>query len=84
MSNTFLQDQKSELEAIIKAYQTAILQLGLKGIQSYKLDTGQSVQWVTKLDVKDLTETLDGLYNTYTMLCARGTGSGTLNVRPAF
>lgn len=49
-------------ENMIVAYEDAILALTTSGVMSYSLDTGQTKQTVTKLDITQLNATLDGLY----------------------
>jgi hypothetical protein len=82
MSSTFLQDRITAIEAIIPVYEAAITALGA-GIQSYTLDTGQTRETVTKLDLAQLKRTLDSLYNTLATLNARCNG-GTVMARPAW
>ncbi len=83
MDRSFVQERITALKASIVAYEDAVLALGTGGIQSYKLDTGQTVQTVTRLDVADLNKTLDSLYNRYATLEARLNG-GTISARPCF
>lgn len=47
----------ANLKVIIHAYNTAILALTLGTHQSYQLDTGQTSQRVTRLDLSSLIET---------------------------
>ena len=67
----------------ITAYEAAQLALITGGVQSYLLDTGQTRQTVTKLDLKDMQKALDMLYNRCTMLTARLNGAVTI-ARPAW
>ena len=80
----FMLDRITATQDLIVAYEAALLALGTGGVQEYRLDTGQSVQHVTKMDVKDLQNTVDSLYNTLATLEARCSGSGTIIGRPAF
>ena len=77
MDNAFIQDRITATKAQIIAYEDAVLALGTAGIESYTLDTGQSRQTVTKLDLTKLQATIDGLYNRCATLEARLTGNGT-------
>jgi hypothetical protein len=70
-------------ETLITAYEEACERLA-GGQQSYMLDTGQTVQRVTQVDLADLQATLDTLYNRYTMISARCNGGGTVTGRPAW
>ncbi len=83
MDRAFIQGRIDATRAQIIAYEAATLALGTGGIQSYKLDTGQSVQTVTRLDLTQLNKTIDGLYNRCATLEARLNG-GTVTVRPAW
>lgn len=80
----FLQDRINSTKAQIIAYEEALTALASDGVQEYRLDTGQSVQNVTKLDLKNLKTTLDSLYNTLATIEARCTGNGTKIGRPSW
>lgn len=83
--NNFLQERITKTKLIIEAYEDAILSLtGAGAVEEYMLNTGQSIQKVTRSNLKELNDTLDGLYNRYTTMCARQTGSGVLIARPAW
>ncbi len=85
MTCNFLSDRITATKAIIVAYEDAILALsGAGAIESYQLDTGQSIQRVTRSNLKELNTTLDGLYNRLTTMQARQTGSGVVIARPAW
>ena len=83
MDSTFIQARITATKAQIVAYEDAILALASAGIQSYKLDTGQTVQTVTKLDLTALNKTVDSLYNRCATLEARLNG-GTIIGVPAW
>ena len=84
ISDTFLADRITATEAQIVAYEAAILAFANSGaIQTYKLDTGQTVQTVTRSDLVDLNQTLDILYNRLSTLCARRDGAASIG-RPAW
>ena len=80
--NTLLQARKTALETSIPIYEAAIDALGNGNAQSYTLDTGQSRQTVTRLDLVGLQKVLDSMLNRYAVICARLTGSGTVIGRP--
>ena len=84
MADTFLQERIVATKALIVVYEDALTALVTNGVQSYDLDTGQSVQRVTKINVKGLNASLDGLYNRLATQEARLNGSGVTIVRPAF
>ena len=80
---TWLQARVTNTKLLIEAYETAILQLSTGAVQSYSLDTGQTRQTVTKQQLSQLQNTLEGLYNLYSTLNARLCGAGTV-VRPVY
>lgn len=84
MTISFLQSRLDNLETIIIAYDDAILALLTGGAQSYTLDTGQTRQTVTKLNLAELQRTRESLYNQYVTLEARLKGTGVVNVGPAW
>ena len=83
MDSTFIQSRIVATKAQIVAYEDAVLALATAGVQSYKLDTGQTVQTVTKLDLAALNKTIDSLYNRCVTLEARLNG-GTITGVPAW
>jgi len=84
VADTFLQERIAKTKALIVIYEDALTAIVTKGVQRYTLDTGQSVQTVTKIDVKDLNDSLDSLYNRLATQEARLDGSGVVTVRPAW
>ena len=71
--------------ALIVAYEEAVTALVTSGVQSYTLNTSQSVQTVTKFDLTNLNETIDALYNRCATLEARlNMGAGTVLGAPAW
>jgi len=84
MDAAFIQDRITATKAQIVAYEDAALALGTGGVQSYTLDTGQSRQTVTKLDLDMIQKTIDSLYNRCATLEARLNGSGTLIGGPSW
>ncbi len=83
MSTDFLQDRINATEALIEAYEAALLALVTEGVQQYTLDTGQSRQVVTKASIPSLERALDSLTNRYYTLTARR-GNGSTTMRPAW
>ncbi len=83
MDRTFIQARIDATKLQIVAYEDAALALA-GGVQSYTLDTGQSRQTVTKLDLDAIQKTIDSLYNRCATLEARLNGSGTVTARPAW
>jgi hypothetical protein len=84
MDREFIQARIDATKVQIIAYEDAALALATGGVQSYTLDTGQSRQTVTRLDLEWIQKTIDGLYNRCATLEARLNGSGTVNVRPVW
>lgn len=84
MDSQFIQDRITATKAQIIAYEAAAEALATGGVQSYTLDTGQTRQTVTKLDLDHLQKRLDTLYNRCAMLEVRLNGSGTSIARGAW
>jgi hypothetical protein len=82
MDAAFIQARIDSTAQII-AYEDAITALA-GGVQSYSLDTGQTRQTVTKLDLSALQKAIDAMYNRLVTLEARLNGSGTVTTRPAW
>lgn len=83
MDRTFVNERIIATKAEIVAFETAVTALTTGGIQQYSLDTGQSRQTVTKLDVVRLSAHLDSLYNRLATLQARLYG-GAITARPDY
>mgnify|MGYP000020374601 CR=1 FL=1 len=84
INDTFLEDRITATEAAIAAYETAELAFANDGnMQSYKLDTGQTIQTVTRADLSSIRTTIDSLYNRLSTLCARKDGASSVG-RPAW
>lgn len=83
LDRAFLRERITATKLAIAAYEDAQLALGVSGIQSYKLDTGQTVQNVTKLDLEWIPGMLDNLYNRCATMEARLNG-GTVTVVPGW
>lgn len=79
MDCAFVQDRITAVKAQIIAYETAILALTTGGIASYTLNTGQTTQTVTKLDIEKMDKAVDSLMNRLATLEARcGKGSTSI------
>jgi len=83
MDAAFLTERIIKTKALIIAYEDALLALA-SGVQSYKLNTGQTDQTVTKLDLTSLNDVLASLNNRCATMEARLNGSGTTIVTPAW
>lgn len=84
MDNTFLQARIDATQAAIVAYEAAELALADGGIQEYLLDTGQSRQRVTKLDLTGIRKTIESLMNRLVILQARLNGGNTIIGKPGW
>lgn len=82
MDNEFLQQRIDATKLAIVAYEDAILQLSTGAVLTYSLDTGQTKQSVTKVDLIRLQNQLDSLLNRLTVLTNRLRGTGTIQMRP--
>ena len=84
MDASFIQARIDATKLQIVAYEDAALALGTNGVQSYTLDTGQSRQTVTKLDLDKIQQTIDSLYNRCATLQTRLNGSGSIIGAPSW
>jgi hypothetical protein len=84
MDRTFLQARITATKAQIIAYETAIDAIVAGGVASYTLDTGQTNQTVTKLNLAATQRTLDSLYNRCATMETRLNGTGVVMGRPAW
>lgn len=84
MDVAFLQARITATEAQIVAYEDAITALVSTGIQQYTIDTGQTRQVVTRLDVVRLNKDLDALYNRLVILTARLSGGNVSTQVPGW
>jgi hypothetical protein len=82
MDATFIQARITAIQTQIIAYEAATLALANDGIQSYDLDTGQTRQKVTKLDLQWIQSILNSLYNQLTIWELRLNGGGTIIGKP--
>ena len=84
MDPTFIQARIDATKLQIVAYEDAALALGTGGVQSYTLDTGQTRQTVTRMDLDAIQDTINSLYNRCATLEARLTGANSTTARPAW
>jgi hypothetical protein len=84
MRRDFLQGRIDALEAIIIAYEEAILALSTSKVFQYTLNTGQGSQTVTKADLIRMRKDLAIMYNDLCMLKARLNGGNTNIARPVW
>lgn len=80
MDTAFIQDRITATKNMIVLYETAINAIVTGGVETYTLDTGQTIQKVTKLDVPAMQRTLDSLYNRCATLEARLRGGGATGI----
>lgn len=80
----FWQERIDKTAALIVVYEDALLAFAATPIETYRIDTGQTTQTVTRANMASLQRQLDGLYNRYATLCARVTGAGSTITRAAF
>ena len=78
MDTTFLSERITATRAQIVAYEDAITAIVSAGVTSYTLDTGQSRQTVTRLDLPALQNALDSLYSRLDALEARISGGAVI------
>ena len=83
MDTAFIKARIAALEAALVAYEDALLALA-SGAQDYMIDTGQTRQRVTKLDLKDLNAVVSSLVNQIEVYETRLNGNGISIGRPAW
>jgi len=83
MDSTYIQERITKTKAQIEAIEDALIALS-GGVQSYRLDTGQSTTQVTRFNIDELNKTLDSLYNRLTILENRLSNRGVQVGRPAW
>lgn len=79
-----LESQVAPLKAKLVAMIAASTGLATGAIQSYELETGQTRQKVTKVNLDVLEAAISSLMNTLTTLEARLRGSGAVRIIPSF
>lgn len=75
MDSTFLQNRITVTQENIVALETAMTRLASGAIQSYTMDTGQTRQTVTKLEISSLKNVIEAQYNLLATLEARLNGA---------
>lgn len=83
MDESFLADRIVATKELILLYEDSLTFLAANPTQSYRLDTGQSVQDVRRANMAELQTTLDSLYNRLCGFEARQNGAATV-VQPYF
>ncbi len=81
-TDTFWPDQLAAAKASAAAIQAAIDALTIGGVQTYQLDTGQTRQLVTKMNLTSLNTVLQSTLNRVATLQARLGGCGITHVVP--
>ncbi len=84
MDETFLRERIASTKAIIIELETAMANLVSGAILSYTLDTGQTRQTVTRLEISSLKNVINSKYNLLSILEARLTGGGVITVNPVW
>jgi hypothetical protein len=73
----------ADIEPLIRAYRAALRALD-SGVQSYSLDTGQTRQTVTKVNLTELRKTLAALESDRRLIRQRLGYGGSVIVTPEF
>jgi len=84
MDAAYWQARLTATQAQIEEVEAAISSILSGAVASYTLDTGQTRQAVTKLNISSLERWLDSLLNRATMISVRLNGTGSRYVRPDF
>lgn len=69
LDKTFLQARKTALETEITELETALSGLATGAIQQYSLNTGQTVEAVTKVNMGTINRVLEGKYALLQTVC---------------
>ena len=83
MDDARLAAEIANVEALLDQIAAAIASLADPTVQSYSLDSGQSVERVTRNSLRDLIASQNSLRNSLATLCARQTGNGATLVIPS-
>lgn len=84
MDSDYLNARITAVKAQIEAYEAAILAITTGAVESYRIDTGQTVTNVTKLNISSIQSGLDLLLNRLATLEARLNGSGSITITPGW
>jgi hypothetical protein len=79
----FAQARIDALQARIVAYEDALTGIATGAIESYTIDTGQTEQKVTKINIHTLRTALDNALNQHDMWCNRLNGGGSFYGQPS-
>jgi len=82
--DAFILTQIAAIEAQIIAYRAAVTAVASGGVQSYEIDTGQTRERVTKVDLLRLNGIISWLMNERATLRALLYGNGSTHVTPNF
>ncbi|MCP4209832.1 MAG: hypothetical protein GY767_22715 [Shimia sp.] len=78
----FCRARVDALQKIIVAYEEALLGIASGALESYSLDTGQTVQKVTKINIHTLQMALNTAINQCAIWSNRANGGGAFYGRP--
>jgi hypothetical protein len=81
IDQAYVQERIDKTKTAIAAYEDAIIALA-GGAQQYSLNTGQTIQVVTRANLTNLRETLDMLENRLSYWCNKQSGAQVFNGRP--
>ena len=84
MNAAYLTEKIAKLKILIDATEDAVLAITSGAVEEYRLDTGQTVTNVTKINLATIQKVLDGLYNRLAIFEGRLNGGQTITVRPAW
>ena len=84
MDRAFWQARLDKKKALLIVLDDAATAISAGAIESYKLDTGQTVTWVQKSNIEVLNKVIESLENQIAVLETRLTGCGVVNARPAW
>lgn len=83
--NTILQTQLVTLQTQYLAWQAAFDALSAaNGVKSYTIDSGQTVQTVTRNEINKINDVIQSLLNQIAVIETRLTGCGSTYVQPGW
>lgn len=80
MDQEFIKQRIEKTKLLIATLEDAVTALTSGGVQSYTIDTGQTRQTVTRIDMASINKNIDALYNRLATLEARLNGGSVISV----
>jgi hypothetical protein len=85
ITDSILNTQMTTLQNHVTAWNGALIALSAaNGVKSYTVDTGQSVQTVTRNEINKINDVIQSLLNQIAVIETRLTGCGSTYVNPGW